>query len=262
MALVLALQTNNEKALLEILGTEGTAIVSSGDAIEDAENRANFVRKYLEMHRLVEGPEGLILHIGAENWPMPIPLVESNDFWYFDTQAGKREILFRRIGQNEMSAIRVCQELVAAQMEYYSAQHEFAQKIFSDEGRNNGLYWKATGSEPESPIGPLVAVAVAEGYAKIPDGAPTPYHGYYYRILTGQGKNSPGGPKNYIGGGKMTGGFAVVAYPAEYRSSGVMTFIVNQDGVVYEKDLGGKTEVFAKAMKEYNPNTGWQRAGE
>jgi hypothetical protein len=260
MALVLALQTNNQKALLEIFGSEGKEIISSGDAIEDAENRAYFVSRYLEMHRLVEGPNGLLLYIGAENWPMPIPLVESNGFWYFDTEMGKKEILYRRIGQNEMAAIRVCQELIAAQMEYYSARHEYAQKIFSDEGQHNGLYWKAPGSEPESPIGPLVAAAVAEGYAKIPDGTPTPYHGYYYRILTRQGKNSPGGPKNYIDGGKMTGGFAFVAYPAEYRSSGVMTFIVNQEGAVYEKDLGGKTDVLAKSMKEYNPNTGWEAA--
>ena len=260
MALVLALQTNNEKALLEILGTEGTAIVSSGDAIEDAENRANFVRKYLEMHRLVEGPEGLILHIGAENWPMPIPLVESNDFWYFDTQAGKREILFRRIGQNEMSTIAVCRELVAAEMEYYASRREYAQKIFSDQGQRNGLYWKAGDWEAESPIGPLVAAAVAEGYTNVRDGAPVPYRGYYYRILTGQGKNSPGGPKNYIVDGKMTNGFAFIAYPAEYRSSGVMTFIVNEDGMVYQKDLGSKTDALAKAMKEYNPNSGWQKA--
>jgi hypothetical protein len=260
MALVLALETNNEKALLEILGPDGKEIVSSGDEIEDAENRANFVRRYLEMHRLVEGPNGLMLYIGAENWPMPIPLVESDGFWYFDTEAGKKEILFRRIGQNEMSTIAVCRELVAAEMEYYASRREYAQKIFSDEGQHNGLYWKAAQGEPESPIGPLVAEAVAEGYAKIRDGAPTPYHGYYYRILTVQGKNSPGGPKKYIDGGKMTGGFAFIAYPAEYRSSGVMTFIVNRDGVVYQKDLGAQTDVFANAMKEYNPNSGWETA--
>ena len=149
---------------------------------------------------------------------------------------------------------------MAAEKEYYSTQHEYAQKILSDEGQHNGLYWKAADGEPQSPIGPLIASAVAEGYARSRNGAPTPYRGYYYRILTRQGKNSPGGPKSYIVGGKMTGGFAFVAYPAEYRSSGVMTFIVNEDGVVYQKDLGWKTDILAKAMKEYNPGSGWQKA--
>ncbi len=159
-----------------------------------------------------------------------------------------------------MSAIRVCQELVAAQKEYYSAHNnEYAQKIFSDPGQQNGLYWQAVEGGPESPIGPLVASAVAEGYAPSRDGAPTPYRGYYFHIVTGQGKNAPGGAKGYIVNGKMTGGFAFVAYPAEYRSSGVMTFIVNQDGVVYQKDLGKRTDVLAKAMKEYNPDSSWQK---
>ena len=263
-ALVTAAQNNDEKAMFEILGRHGKQIVSSGDETEDAKSRANFVQRYQEMHRLVKEPDGTtVLYIGAENWPMPIPLVHKGNSWYFDTEAGKKEILYRRIGRNELSAIRVCQELVAAQKEYYSTQHnEYAQKIFSDEGQHNGLYWKAADGEPQSPIGPLVASAVAEGYAKSRDGAPTPYRGYYYRILTRQGKNAPGGAKSYIANGKMTGGFAFVAYPAKYRSSGVMTFIVNEDGVVYQKDLGRKTDVLAKAMKEYNPNSGWQKAEE
>jgi hypothetical protein len=203
------------------------------------------------------------LYIGAHNWPWPIPLVNKGNSWYFDTEAGKKEILYRRIGRNEMSTTRVCQELVAAEKEYYAMQHdEYAQKIFSDEGQHNGLYWKVTGNEPQSPIGPLVAAAVAEGYAKGQAGPPTPYHGYLYHVLTSQGRNAPGDAKNYIVNGKMTEGFAFVAYPAEYRSSGVMTFIVNQDGVVYQKDLGNKTEVLGKAMKEYNPGSGWQKAEE
>jgi hypothetical protein len=168
--------------------------------------------------------------------------------------------LYRRVGRNEMSAIRVCQELAAAEKEYYSTQHnEYAQKIFSDEGQHNGLYWKAAEVEPQSPIGPLVASAVAEGYVQGRDDAPTPYRGYYYRNLTRQGKGASGGAKSYIVSGKITEGFAFVAYPAEYRSSGVMTFIVNEDGVVYQKDLGKKTAVLAKAMKEYNPNSSWQK---
>ncbi len=263
-ALVTAAQSNDEKATLDILGPDGKQIVSSGDEIEDAHNRANFVQKYQEMHRLVKEPDGTTtLYIGAENWPMPIPLVNKGNSWYFDTEAGKKEILCRRIGRNEMSTIRVCQELVAAEKEYYSTQHnEYAQKFFSDEGQHNGLYWKAADGEPQSPIGPLVASAVAEGYAKSEEGAPTPYQGYYYRILTRQGKNAPGGAKNYIANGKMTDGFAFVAYPAEYRSSGVMTLIVNTDGVVHQKDLGKKTDVLAKAMKEYNADSTWQKVEE
>jgi hypothetical protein len=262
--LVTAAQSNDEKTMLEILGPDGKQIVYSGDEIEDANSRANFVQRYQEMHRLVKEPDGtVILYIGAKNWPTPIPLVNKGNSWYFDTDAGEKEILFRRIGRNELSTIRVCQELVAAEKEYFSTQHnEYAQKIFSDETQHNGLYWKAADGETRSPIGPLVASAVAEGYAKGRDGTPTPYRGYYYQILTRQGKNGPGGAKNYIVNGKMLEGFAFVAYPAEYRSSGVMTFIVGQDGVVYQRDLGKKTEVLAKRMKEYNPYSSWQKAEE
>jgi hypothetical protein len=261
-ALVTAAQGNDEKAMLDILGRDGKQIVSSGDDAEDAESRANFVRRYQEMHRLVKEPDGTtVLYIGAENWPTPIPLVNKSNAWYFDTDAGKQEILYRRIGRNEMSTIRVCQELVAAQKEYSADHNEYAQKIFSDEGQHNGLYWKASG-EHLSPIGPLVAAAVTESYAKSKDGAPTPYRGYYYHVLTRQGKNAPSGAKAYVVNGKMIGGFAFVAYPAEYRSSGVMTFLVNEDGVVYQKDLGKKTEVIAKSMKEYNPDSTWQKSEE
>jgi len=261
-ALVTAAQSNDEKAMLEILGAEGKQIVSSGDEAEDAENRANFVEKYQEMHRLVKEPDGTtVLYIGAKNWPTPIPLMKKGNAWYFDTEAGKQEILYRRVGRNEMSTIRVCEELVAAEKEYSAAhQNEYAAKIFSDEGQHNGLYWKPAGGEPLSPVGPLVAAAVTESYATSLGNAPTPYRGYYYHILTRQGKNVSGGAKSYMVNGKMTGGFAFVAYPAEYRSSGVMTFMVGDDGTVYEKDLGRKTEALAKAMKEYNPNSGWQKA--
>jgi len=263
-ALVTAAQNNDEKAMLDILGPDGKQIVSSGDETEDAESRANFVRRYEQMHRLVKEPDGTtVLYIGAENWPTPIPLVNQGHSWYFDTEAGKKEILYRRVGRNELSAISVCQELVAAQKEFYTAQHnEYAQEIFSAEGQHNGLYWKAAEGEPQSPVGPLVASAFAEGYAKSQDGSAVPYRGYYYRMLTRQGKNGPGGAKSYIVNGKLVEGFAFAAYPAEYRSSGVMTFIVNEDGIVYQKDLGKKTEVLAKALKEYNPNSSWQKAEE
>ena len=263
-AFLLAAQSNDEEALLEILGPEGKQIISSGDEIEDAQNRANFVRKYREMHRLVKEPDGTTtLYIGAENWPSPIPVVNRGSSWYFDTAAGKKEILYRRIGLNEMSTVRVCQELVAAETGYYSTQqNEYARYIFSEGEQHNGLYWKAAEGEPQSPIGPLVASAVAEGYAPGRDSAPTPYRGYYYHILRGQTKNAPGGAKSYIVNGKMTEGFAFVAFPAEYRSSGVMTFIVGVDGEVYQKDLGKQTAVLAKAMKEFDPDSHWQKAEE
>src|ERR1700689_800772 len=252
-ALFKAAQSSDEKAMLDILGPDARQIVSSGDEAEDAEGRATFVQRYKEMHRLVKEPDGMTtLYVGARNWPTPIPVVDKGKMWYFDTDAGKKEILYRRVGRNEMSAIRVCEELVAAEKEYSAAQHnEYAQKVVSDEGQHNGLYWKAADGEPQSPVGPLVASAVADG-----NGSPTPYRGYYYRILTSQGK------KSYIVNGKMTAGFAFVAYPAEYRSSGVMTFLVSRDGVVYQKDLGKSTDVLAKAMKEYNRDSGWKKAVE
>jgi Protein of unknown function (DUF2950) len=261
-ALVAAARYNDEKTMLEILGPAAQDIVSSGDPTQDAETHTNFARKYQEMHRFVKEPDGSVtLYIGAENWPAPIPLAIKGNAWFFDTEAGKMEILFRRIGRNELSAIRICQELVAAQKDYYATRHnEYAKQIFSDEGQHNGLYWKISDGEPESPIGPLVASAVAEGYAKNHAGPPTPYRGYFFRILTGQGKHAPGGAKNYIVNGRMTEGFAFIAYPAEHRSSGVMTFVVNEDGIVYQKDLGKKTETLGKAMREYSPDPTWRRA--
>ncbi len=263
-AFVAAVQSNDETAIREILGPDSRQIVSSGDPTEDAESRANFARKYQEMHRFVTEPDGSVTqYIGAENWPTPIPLAMKGNFWFFDTEAGKKEILFRRIGRNELSAIRVCQELVAAQKEYYAMEHnEYANQIFSDAGPHNGLYWKVSDGEPQSPIGPLVASAVVEGYGKGKAGPPTPYRGYFLRVLTRQGKHASDGAKSYIVNGKMTEGFAFVAYPAEYRSSGVMTFVVNLDGVVYEKDLGNKTEALGKAMQEYNPDSSWRKAEE
>jgi hypothetical protein len=262
-ALVTAAHNDDESAALDILGPDGKQIISSGDQTEDAHARANFVEKYQEMHRLVKEPDGTTtLYIGAENWPTPIPLVNKNNSWYFDTENGKKEILYRRIGQNEISTIRVCRELVAAEKEYYSARNEYAQKIMSDKGLHNGLYWKAEDGKPLSPIGPLVASALAEGYHRDQAAAPTPFHGYYYRILTHQGKHAQGRAKNYIVNGKMTDGFAFVAYPAEYRSSGVMTFIVGNDGVVYQKDLGKKAGVLAKAMKQFDPDSHWEEVKE
>ncbi len=261
-ALFSAVRSGDERAMLEILGSDARQIVSSGDAAEDAQSRTNFAQRYQEMHRLVREPDGTTsLYIGAENWPTPIPLMNRGNAWYFDTDAGKQEILFRRVGENELSTIRICQELVAAEKEYGSAhRNEYAQKILSDEGQHNGLYWKAADGEAQSPIGPLVASAVTEDNARDREGTPTPFRGYYFHILARQGKNGPGGAKNYVVDGKMTAGFAFVAYPAEYGTSGVMTFVVSEDGEVYQKDLGEKTASMARSMKEYNPNTSWKRA--
>jgi hypothetical protein len=258
-ALVNATEDNDEKTMIAILGPDAKRIVSSGDDAEDAESRANFVAKYKEMHRLVkESATTTVLYIGGENWPTPIPLVNKGASWHFDTEAGKREILYRRVGRNELSAIQICRELAAAQKEYYSNHHnEYAQKIFSDEGQHDGLYWTSAGWEPQSPIGPLVASAVAKSHPERQDGTTTPFRGYYFQVIKRQGKNASGGAKSYIVNGKMTEGFAFLAYPAEYRSSGVMTFIVNQDGVVLQKDLGPKTDIVVKAIDGYNPNPGW-----
>lgn len=266
-ALFMAVQSGDEEAILAILGPAGKEIVSSGDAAEDARNRADFATKYQELHRLVKEPDMTVtLYIGAENWPTPIPIVEKSGVWFFDTEKGKEEILFRRIGHNELSTIRVCQELVAAEKEYYSRGRKvYAQKFISDEGRDNGLYWRAAGGAPESPVGPLVADASTtdgDTSPKTEPNGPLPFRGYFFRVLTRQGKDAAGGPADYVVDGKMTAGFAFVAYPAEYQNSGVMTFIVGKDGVVYEKDLGEKTADLAKTMKEYEPDSGWKKVEE
>ena len=261
-ALLDAEKKNDEKGLLEVLGQDGKQVVTSGDPAEDEQNRATFIQKYEVMHRLVHEPDGkTVLYIGAENWPLPIPIAKSGDRWYFDTEAGKEEILFRRIGHNELSAIRVCQELVEAEKEYRSKHgDQYAQKFVSDEGKQNGLYWAAADKRSESPIGPLVANAGSDVVAGGNPQRHEPFRGYYFRILVRQGRNAAGGAMDYLTEGKLTKGFAFAAYPAAYRDSGVMTFIVNQDGIVYEKDLGKNTVPLAKAIQEYNPDSSWRRS--
>jgi hypothetical protein len=260
-ALYTAARNNDDKMLLEIFGTEGKEILYSGDRAEDAQSRTTFLKGYEEMHRIVQEPDGTVtLYIGAKNWPIPIPLINKGNDWYFDTEAGKQEILFRRIGRNEISAIQICKELATAQKEFWHKQHVYAQRIFSGEGKHDGLYWEASGNQAEeSPIGPLVARAAADGYA-VKRGGAIPYRGYFFRILTTQGNNASGGAKSYIVDGKMTGGFAFVAYPAEYRLSGVKTFLVSVDGVVFEKDLGKDTEAIAGSIRQFNPDRSWQKA--
>ena len=261
-ALVTAVRSGDEKAMLDVLGPRAKRLVSSGDAAEDADERAKFVQRYEQMHRFVNEPDGTTtLYIGAANWPTPIPLMHAGKTWYFDTEAARREILYRRIGRNELSAIRVCEQLVEAEKDYHSIRHdEYARRIFSTTGTHDGLYWNTAEGKAKSPIGPLVARAVATGDASEHSGVtPVPFRGYYYHILTSQSAQAPGGAHTYLVNGKMTG-FAFVAYPAEYRSSGVMTFVVSEDGVVYQKDLGKKTGEIAKAMNAYEPDSSWQKA--
>jgi len=259
--LVGALQKDDQPTLLKILGPNAKDIISSGDDSEDKQTRTEFVQKYKQMHRLVMEPDGITtLYIGAENWPTPIPLVHKASAWYFDTAAGKDEILYRRIGKNEMSAIQVCSELVDAEKEYYGQKHDgesdaqYAQKFFSDPGKHNGLYWQTSGGETASPIGPLVAQAADDGSGTGQEHQP--FMGYYFQILKSEGKAD----ESYVVDGKMTRGFAFVAYPAEYRSSGVMTFVVNQDGIVYEKDLGTNTTDLAKKLTRYDRDASWRKS--
>jgi hypothetical protein len=266
-ALVTAMKNNDQQSLLKVLGPNAKSIVSSGDDAEDQKDRDEFLKKYQQMHRLVMEPDGTTtLYIGAENWPTPIPLVHKGSSWYFDTAAGKQEILYRRVGRNELAVIQTCGGLVDAEKEYYSQPHDgapdrqYAEKFFSDPGKQNGLYWETASGQTSSPIGPLVAVAATENYPQPPDRNLEPFEGYYFRILKAQGATARGGAHSYLENGKMTRGFAFVAYPAEYRSSGVMTFIVDQDGIVYEKDLGPKTAAIAKTMTKYDPDSTWRKA--
>ncbi len=267
-ALIDAVKANDTKELLVILGPEGKDIISSGDEVADKEIRERVARKYEQKNKLVgEGDKKVILDIGTDDWPMPIPVVKKGDNWVFDTKAGKEEILSRRIGRNELDVIQVCLAYVDAQREYALKDRDgdgirkYAQRFGSEKGKKNGLYWEAKQGEEQSPLGQLAAEAVKEGYTGKKSGSkPDPFHGYYYKILTAQGKNAPGGAYDYVVKGKMIGGFALVAHPAQYGNSGVMTFIVNQDGVVYQKNLGKNTEKIASAMTKFDPDKSWEKA--
>ena len=267
-ALAEAVKGSDTKKLLAILGPKGKELILSGDEVADKTGREHFVKAYEEMNKLVnESDTRVILHVGNGDWPFPIPVVKKGEYWLFDTIAGREEILNRRIGRNELNAIQVCLAYVDAQREYVLKERdgdkvlEYAQRFISRKGEKNGLYWEAKEGEEQSSLGSLIAKASGEGYAgKGPGGKRNPYHGYYYRILKSQGKNAPGGEYDYVVNGKMIGGFALVAYPAEYGNSGVMTFIVNQDGMVYEKNLGEDTEKIAPAMKKFDPDKTWKKA--
>lgn len=266
--LATAARTNNTDQLMSILGVEGKGIIFSGDEVEDHAVLARFAGAYDEKHELVKMNEDkAVLEVGKDGWPLPIPIVNSAGKWRFDTAAGKDEILNRRIGRNELSTIQSCLAYVDAQREYASKDRngdgtpEYAQQISSDPGKKNGLYWEAGEGEEQSPLGPLFASAKSEGYRKKSTETAIPYHGYYFKILKAQGKSAPRGAFNYVTDGRMVGGFALVAYPAAYGTSGIMTFIVNQDGVIYENNLGKKTGVVAKAMTQFNPDESWRKVG-
>jgi hypothetical protein len=265
-ALMEAAKSGDQNALLAIFGTESKAIIFSGDTVQDKAAVDKFNVAYEVMHRWRKMPDGKqVLLIGADNFPFPIPLKKSDGGqWFFDTAAGKEEILTRRIGRNELAVIEVCGAMADAQAEYFSQPHDggntrqFAVKFISDTGKQNGLYWESPEGQPKSPLGPLVAFATTEGYSAKSD-AHTPFHGYFFHMLTRQGSHAPGGAKDYMVNGKMVGGFAFVAYPAEYGNSGVMTFIINQDGMLLQKDLGKTTTETATAMTEFDPDSGWSQ---
>jgi len=264
-ALVEAAQRNDATTLLAILGPEAKSIVSTSDPVSDRENRERFIKSYEEGHTLVpSGDTKAVLQIGKDEWPFPIPLIKDSAGWRFDTQEGKAEIRKRLIGRNELDVIQVCLAYVDAQREYYMRNPlnttllQYAPKFISTKGKRDGLYWETTADEPPSPLGPLVVQARREGY-KGTAGKPVPYHGYYYKMLTGQGPDAPDGAYDYVVRGKMIGGFALVAYPAQYGSSGIMTFIVNHDGEVYEKDFGPNTAAMAQSMTKFNPDKTWKQ---
>jgi len=267
-AMVTAMKANDTRALTAIFGPGGKNIVFSGDDVADKTGRDNIVKAYEEKNRLeIVNDNKAILSVGNNDWPLPIPVVKKGNGWRFDTKAGKEEILQRRIGKNELSAIQTCQAYVDAQLEYAPRDYdgdglfEYAQKFLSTPGKKDGLYWETKEGEQKSPLGALVAGATREGYfSKDPKSKPVPFHGYYYRILKEQGKDASGGAYSYNVNGKMIGGFALVAYPAQYGNSGVMTFIVNKDGLVYQKDLGRNTAKIAQEMKTYNPDKTWKKA--
>jgi hypothetical protein len=262
-AFVTTLKNGDVAALQAMLGPGGEELLNSGDAVQDASDRAAFVAAYETSHSLIDdGVDRRTLVIGENDWPMPIPIVRSDGNWRFDGEAGVDEMIYRRVGANELGAIDVCRGFVDAQLEYASEGRDgdrpgiYALKLVSDEGLQNGLYWPTAEDEPPSPAGPFVAAAAGEGYRRV-EGERTPYHGYYYRMLYAQGLNANGGARDYFKDGLLTEGFALVAWPADYGSSGVQTFMVNQDGVVFQKDLGEDTATAVESIQAFDPDSSW-----
>ena len=265
--LVDSLKADNLDALLAIFGPDGRELATSSDAATARMNRRLFAVAFRERWHLEDAaPDRKTLVIGYEDWPFPVPIVKGADGWRFDTAAGKEEVLARRIGRNELDAIATIRAYVTAQRRYAEEGHDgkpagvHATKFQSDPGKENGLYWPTERGQKRSPLGDLVAQAAEENRSPGVDRTkPTPFHGYYFKILTGQGAAAPGGAKNYIVKGDMSGGFALVAWPAQYDASGVMTFVVNQDGIVRERDLGPQTDAIARKMTAYNPDASWRQ---
>ncbi len=267
---VAAIRAEDTAQLKKVLGADSDEIISSGDEVADKNRREEFLKAFDEKHELVSGKDGsMTLVVGKNDWPLPIPIVQSGGKWLFDTKAGKEEILNRRIGRNELSAIQSCLAILDAQRDYASQDRnanglrDYAAKFISDPGTKNGLFWPTAENEQPSPLGPLAAEAAEEGYKpgqRPANAAPRPYHGYFFRILTSQGTNAPGGALDYMVGGKLIGGFAIIAWPADYDNSGIMSFIMNHEGIVYQRDLGEETAKIATSMTAYDPGPEWKKA--
>jgi len=267
-ALVDAARARKPQELLEVVGPGSGAWLFSGDMVADANDWSRFVAAYDQKNSFETKDGRAILQVGSDDWPFPAPLVKHGKGWSFDANAGREEILNRRVGRNELDTVQTLLAIVDAQREYAASDADgngfadYARHFRSSPGKKDGLYWEAASGQPESPLGPLVAVAAREGYGKAQakkDDGPAAYHGYHYRILTSQGRNAPGGAYDYMVGNKLLGGFAVVAWPSNYGSSGVMTFLVNHEGVVYEKDLGPRTAALATSMTRFDPDATWRK---
>jgi DUF2950 family protein len=263
--LIRVVRAGDTSQVLSIMGSDAKEIISSGDKVADVQRRQKFLELYDQKHSLVaDSADQQTLVIGEDEWPFPIPIVKRGKEWSFDTAAGKEEILNRRIGENELSTIQVCKAIADAQREYALRDPDgdgvrgYARKFASDDGQRNGLFWRVAEGEEPSPLGELAAVAAKEGYARRTDGL-TPYHGYFYRILESQGANASGGAIDYVVNDKMSLGFAVVAWPADYGNSGVMSFIMGPDGIVYQRNLGDRTDAIASGMKVFDPGEGWTK---
>lgn len=262
-AFVAKLESNDVAALTAMLGPRSEELLDSGDAVQDAADRAEFVAAYRTKHSFIDdGADRKALVVGEQDWMLPIPLVKTDGGWRFDGAAGVDELIYRRVGANELGAIAVCRGFVDAQIDYAAVGHDgdpagiYALKLISDEGLHNGLYWPVEEGESPSPAGPFVALAAAEGYRRV-EGERRPYHGYYYRMLYSQGPNANGGARDYFKDGVLSEGFALIAWPADYGSSGVMTFIVSQDGIVFQKDLGDDTAKTVEGIDTFDPDATW-----
>jgi hypothetical protein len=267
-AFITAVKANDSEQLKRILGEKAADLLSSGDPARDEQSRLNFMKHYDTAHAITyQTKDRATLTVGTKAWPLPFPIVRANGVWYFDAEAGAQELAYRRIGHNELDAIKVVRALIDAQKAYATSGHDgqpagaYAQRIRSKAGTQNGLYWDVADDQPSSPAGDLIAEATSEGAGEgetLPNGKPTPFHGYYYRVLRNQGDHAPGGAKDFVVDGRMTGGFAILAWPAEYGRSGVMTFMASKRGKLYQSDLGKDAETTAKGLKTFEPDSNWR----